>query len=207
MPSERGARIVWLDIETTGLERELDLILEVGVRITTPELELIDEADVVVWNSPEYDYKYQELEVKAKGGDKGARYVIDMHDKSGLWRDAQANGLPPREAEQCITDFLDGHGVKADKLPMAGSSVHFDRGFLEVHMPDLLGHWGYRNIDVSSIKEICKVTAPNLYAKLDKYGPQKREKHRVIEDLEDTAGELGWYVENFFWHELNEVKY
>lgn len=202
MSSKRGARIVWLDIETTGLEHELDLILEVGVRITTPELELIDEIDTVVWSTPEYDNKQEELRIKAKAGDKGAIYVNNMHTTSGLWYDAQNNGATPKEAETLIMDFLMGHGVPAESLPMAGSSVHFDRGFLETHMPALLKCWGYRNIDVSTIKEVCKLLSPELYTKLDKFGPPKREKHRALDDLEDTANEFKWYADNFLWTEF-----
>lgn len=202
MSEPSGARLVWLDIETTGLNRELDLILEVGVRITTPELELIDDFDVVLWDTPTYDYKYQELEAKATSGDEGAAYVWGMHHSSGLWKACQSEGINVRDAETAVLDFLMGHGVQLEKPPMAGSSVHFDRGFLETHMPLLLKCWGYRNIDVSTIKEVCKLLAPELYTKLDKYGPQKRERHRALPDLEDTAGEFGWYVENFLWAEM-----
>ena len=195
-----------VDLETTGLDHMTDVILEVGVQIRAKDLSLIDEFDVQIWDSPYYDRKYEELKVRAAAGEKGPQIVLDMHEKSGLWENAQAEGLTPTDAENTVVDFLKGHGVETYKPPMCGSSVHFDRTFIHESMPTINDCFGYRNIDVSSIKELCKILNPELYTRLDKFGPPKQEKHRVLDDLNDTAGELGWYAENFLWIG-HEVKY
>ena len=198
-------RFVFVDIETTGLSELTDVVLEVGIIIATPELEVIDEFDVTIWESPYYDRKLGEMEILAKSGNKSARYVLDMHTDNGLWNNAQEEGATVAEAETQLIDFLKGHGVPNQSIPMAGSSVHFDRKMLAVGMPAFTRCFSHRNIDVSSIKELCKTISPALYSRLDKYGPPKNEKHRTLADLRDTMGELQWYIDNFLWTSLDEV--
>lgn len=202
-----GARIVWVDIETTGLSHLTDVIVEVGIRITDADLKTIDEYDVTVWDSPYYDRKFEELITRAEAGETGPNIVLDMHNKSRLWDSARGEGLTPADAEQGVIDFLEGHGVPAEKLPMAGSSVHFDRMMITEQMPALAKCFGHRNIDVSSIKELCKILNPELYSKLDKYGPPKSEKHRALDDLTDTINECAWYAENFLYVTSTEISY
>lgn len=199
-------RIVWVDIETTGLSHLTDVIVEVGIRITDADLKTIDEYDVTVWDSPYYDRKYEELVTRAEAGEKGPQIVLNMHDQSGLWISAREEGMTPTDAEGALVDWLEGHGIPADKLPMAGSSVHFDRMMIAENMPDLIKCFGHRNIDISSVKELCKILNPELYSKLDKYGPPKSEKHRALDDLRDTINECAWYAENFL-HVTAEVSY
>lgn len=193
-----GQRFVFTDIETTGLDSQTDLTLEIGFRITDLDLNLIDDFDVTIWDSPYFDTKKLELETLAASGEESAVYVLEMHTKNGLWEACQSGGLVPVEAETQVMDFLTGHGVGKDD-PMVGSSVHFDRKFFADQFPMIERLFSHRNIDISSIKEICKRLAPDLYGKLEKYGPPKREIHRVLPDMEDSAEELRWYIENFLW--------
>lgn len=199
-------RIVLVDIETTGLDHMTDVILEVGVQIREADLTLVDEFDVQVWDTPYYDKKYDELQVRAAAGEKGPSIVMDMHTKNGLWENAQADGLTPTDAEREIVEFLKGHGVHTYKPPIAGSSVHFDRTFLYEAMPGIVECFGHRNLDISSIKEACKLMNPELYKRLEKFGPPKKETHRVLGDLTDTSNEFAFYAQEFLIVDM-DVKY
>lgn len=196
------ARFFIADIETTGLVAATDVVLEVGFKIYGPDLvEVRDEFDIVIWDSPFYDKVHRGLIERAAEGEQAARYILQMHTDNGLWKDCQENGVSMADAEEAIVDFLTGHGVSNDRKtgdPMVGSSIHFDRSFFAEHMPEVDGLFHYRNVDVSSVKELCKRWNPGLYAQLDE-GTVKQEKHRAIEDCEDTAGELKFYHDNFFF--------
>lgn len=205
--TELGLRMVWVDIETTGLSHLTDVVLEVGIRITDENLKTIDEFDMTVWDSPYYDRKFEEIGMRAGAGEKGPKIVLDMHRESGLWDSARSEGLTPTDAEKGMVDFLEGHGVEKERPPMCGSSVHFDRMMITEQMPGLAACFGYRNIDVSTVKELCKVLNPELYGKLDKYGPKKSERHRALDDLTDTINELAWYAENFLHITSTEISY
>lgn len=191
--SEATDRFVFIDIETTGLDQTVEDVLEIGVRITDRELDTIDEFDVLIWNTPKYDQRLEQLKLVPDG------FVYQMHDKSGLWEAAQGSGVPEDEAERLVADFLRGHGVGPDtEEPMCGSSVQFDRAFLAEQYPVIHNLFSYRNIDTSTIKELCKRLNPKVYEQMEKYtSPQKL--HRVIPDIEDTIDELRFYRDNFLF--------
>jgi oligoribonuclease len=185
--TETDDRFVLVDIETTGLSHITDLILEVGMVITDANLEVIDIFDVQIWDSPIYDTTWSMVPA----------FISNMHTKSGLLDRCRAEGLLPKDAEEQACEFLAGHG--ALELPMTGSSIHFDRSFLNEDMPRLNEMFGHRNIDVSSIKELCRRFNPELYAKLDT-ATEKKGAHRAVDDCMDTIGELKFYRDNFmFW--------
>lgn len=188
-------RLVWVDIETTGLNHMTELVLEIGFRITDLDLETIDDFDVLIWDTPKYDRKLDHMIVNR---DDHA-FVLDMHsaEKSGLFEAAQKEGVPEDEAERLVADFLRGHGVGPDtKEPLCGSSVQFDRLFLTEQFPVIHNLFSYRNIDTSSVKELCMRYNPELYAKLEKYTNPKK-LHRVLPDLTDTIDEARFYIDNF----------
>lgn len=188
---ENTDRFVWVDIETTGLEPTSDVVLEIGVVITDVNLREIDSRAVQIWDTPLYDTRHEYM---AKY--ENDRFVFDMHTKSGLWDDCMNNGTTQHDAERIIAEFLLRHGV--EKEPMCGSSVHFDRGFLAEQYPAIAACFGYRNIDISTIKEVCMRLNPDLYAKLDgDHRAPKRGLHRAIPDIEDTINEFRWYSEEF----------
>lgn len=190
-------RFVFVDIETTGLNHMIELVLEIGVRITDRDLETIDDFDVLIWDTPKHDRKIRDLMANPATN----AFVLDMHsdEKSGLFTAAQSEGVPEDEAERLVADFLRGHGVGPDtKEPMCGSSVQFDRLFLAEQFPVIHNLFSYRNIDTSTIKELCMRLNPKVYEQLEKYtSPQKR--HRVLPDLTDTIDELGFYRDNFLY--------
>lgn len=192
-----GDRFVMIDTETFGLDPNQDFIIELGVLIVDMELETIDRKSWMVWDTPEYDRRFQQLEEDARNGDETSKYVWDMHAKSGLWDAASSFGLPVEDVTNEAANFLEGHGVgKSD--PMVGSSVQFDRQMLLAQMPLVHEQFSYRNIDSSTIKELCRRLNPKIYEKLDAT-THPMKIHRVDPDLDDSREELRFYIDNFLW--------
>lgn len=178
-------RFIWVDLETTGLDPRKEFILEIGFIITDIHFEEIDSKDFLIWETPQYD----EHEIDD--------FVHKMHTKSELLKETQAHGRPVAEVQTELVSWLRSHGVDSKAEPLCGSSVSFDRSFLQVHMLEVASYFHYRNIDISTVKELCKRLNPELYSKLEKY-TSKRELHRVVPDLEDTISEAKFYTDNFF---------
>lgn len=185
--AEQLDRLVWVDIETMGLEPTMHPIMEIGFVITDLDLKVIDDKSVLIWDSPAYE-KFWEA--------RAIEYVKNMHQKSGLLEACQAEGLVAEEAEKEINDFLEGHGVRDRQEPLCGSSVHFDRSFLLTQFPSVESRFTYRNIDISSIKEICKRYNPEVYTHLDEL-TEKQELHRALPDIADTINEFRFYLREF----------
>lgn len=188
-------RLVWIDLETTGLNPQEELIVEVGFLITDLNLTQLRGFNQLIW-SEEHDNRLAELRTSR---DKDDQFVVDMHDKSGLWMDAAAKGNPIEDVIDHAVAWLRGVGVSTED-PMCGSSVHFDRSFLEEHMVEVFDLFSYRNIDVSSVKELCKRYNPQIYSQLDSAYPNPLKRHRVIPDIQDTVAEFQYYRDEFlFW--------
>lgn len=183
-------RLIWCDIETTGLDPRKELLLEVGFKITDLDLNVIDDRQVTIWTTPDYDEHCKE--------DKVDPFVWEMHKKSGLWDVVQSEGSKPGEARTWIYEWINGHGVSKDE-PLCGSSVQFDRLWLDMWMPEVINRFSYRNIDISTLKELCRRYNPELYTKLEDDVPNHK-LHRVLPDLDDTIAEFKFYRDNFlFW--------
>lgn len=191
-------RMIWIDLETFGLDPKLDFVTEIGFKVTDLELNVIDDFQTCIWTTPEYDERLEKM--KNNPADK---YVFDMHTKSGLWDDAQKQGIEPWHAEDRILTFLDGHGIRDAKEPLCGSSVHFDRAMLEAQFPQVFDRFHYRIVDNSVLKTLCEAFAPEIHAKI----PNKsRGIHRVLEDLDDTIEEFRFYRDNFIWDTREEME-
>lgn len=175
----------WIDLETTGLSPNDEVILELGLVLTDRWGEVVDQESWLI-----YEDGYEGVIEHA------IPYVKEMHDKSGLWADSRAAGSPLLDVETEALGWLDDHGVKVGQLPMCGNSVGFDRAFIELHMPTLFKNFHYRNIDVSTLKECCRDLNPLVFAQL----PAKKEAHRALPDLEETIAEYKFYIDNFLWH-------
>ena len=173
----------WIDLETTGLKPEYETILEVGVVITTadPELEIVDECSWVIRHSNTFR-------------EQADPFVEEMHTKNGLWKESGESTLWTDEAESSVCQYLFDR-LGDSKPPLAGSSVHFDRAFLAVHMPCVLKKFSYRNLDVSSIKEASKVLRPELALPPT---PEDDKGHRALDDLHHSIDELKYYNRVFF---------
>jgi oligoribonuclease len=135
---------------------------------------------------------------------KADSFVFQMHVNSGLWEDAEKGAwtdITPFAVEQKFVDKLNEWGVSKDD-PMVGSSIQFDREMLREQMPEVEKCFSYRNIDTSSIKELCRRFNPELYSRIDEH-TRNAKAHRVLSDIEDTVSELKFYVDNFLfcWEE------
>lgn len=175
--------LVWVDTETTGLEHEKDLLLEVGMTITTDTLKVVDSAAIVIAQ------RHTTVDALRDLCDPAA---VAMHDKSGLWNEVAESHFGLAEAEQHMLDWLEAR-VPQGEAPMCGSSVLFDRRFLHHWMPQLEAHFHYRNIDVSTVKELVRrrYGAEFVYEK-------QQGRHRTLADLRDTLAELRYYLERFW---------
>lgn len=183
---------VWLDVETFGLNPRVDPIIEVGFCVTNLDLEIIDGVNqILIWDA-DCDKRHKQLSARVDE-DESAAWVLKQHRKSGLWDEARELGAGRKYSEEFLCDTLRD---EYRGLPMAGSSVQFDRNMLTNWMPKFAGLFHYRNIDISTVKELCKRWNPGVYQKLDQY-TGKQEKHRVEPDLQDTLGEARYYAENF----------
>lgn len=187
---------VLLDLESTGLNPHEELILEVGVLLIDRRFDIVDTLQVVI-SSPSTRFRIHELKKLAEKGDEGAARVVEMHTANGLFKAIEAeNGLSRDEAVDQLQHFIDQHGAAG--LPLTGSSVHFDRRFLQEQMPHVERLFHYRNIDVSSIREWVATYRPELFR--DFVEPQRenlhpRMLHRAVSDCKDTLDELRLYTE------------
>ena len=173
--------LVWIDCEMTGLNPESDCLVEVAVVITNSELEILDEGlDVVIKPEPT---------AWANMND----FVRQMHTDSGLINEVES-GLDLADAEQLILDYIKKFVPDAKAAPLAGNSIGTDRMFLNRYMPELDQHLHYRNIDVSSIKELSRRWYPRVYFQL----PKKDGGHRALADIKESIVELRYYRETLF---------
>lgn len=188
-------RLVWVDMETTGLDPRLEVPLEIGFIITTLNLDVIDQWDCMIWDSPTYDERALDS------------FIYKMHGPEGslLLEEAQNEGIVAAEAFAEGLDWLNGHGLDGSE-PMVGSSVQFDREWLFVHAPEIFSAFHYRNIDWSTVKELCRRYNPSVYSKIDQY-TRKRETHRCLPDIEDSITEARFYLDNFLSHSVEGVSW
>lgn len=178
---EISENLVWIDCEMTGLNPESDCLVEVAVVITNSELEILDEGlDVVIKPEPN---------AWANMND----FVRQMHTDSGLINEVES-GLELADAEQLILDYIKKFVPDAKAAPLAGNSIGTDRMFLNRYMPALDQHLHYRNIDVSSIKELSRRWYPRVYFQL----PKKDGGHRALADIKESIIELRYYRETLF---------
>ena len=183
--------LVWLDTETFGLDPATDPIIEVGFLVTDIDLGEIDYYEVQIWDEW-HEKRYGQIVV---GGPDD--WVMETHTTNGLFADAQKKGMTFEAATDTLKAFLDEY-AGSGKDPMCGNSVQFDRMMLTAQLPVLASMFHYRNIDISSVKELCRRLNPELYGKLKDY-TQPVEDHRVRPDLEDSLAEAGYYFENFLF--------
>ena len=177
MPAPADGRLVWLDLEMTGLDVSRHVIVEVAVLVTDPQLEPLDDGlDVVVHQPPA---------ALAEMDD----YVRTMHTKSGLLKEIEASTVSLAEAGQQALAYVARHVPDAGTAPLCGNSIGVDRRFLDRQLPELDAYLHYRSVDVSSLKELCRRWYPGVY----KQRPGKREAHRALDDVRESIAELGYY--------------
>jgi oligoribonuclease len=171
--------LIWIDMEMSGLDPDADKVLEVALIVTDSRLNTIAEGPVLVVHQPDAVL------------DRMDDWNKSAHAKSGLVGRVKASTLGEAEAEQRLVAFLSEH-VPPKASPMCGNSVHQDRRFLARHMPALEAHFLYRNLDVSTLKELAKRWKPEIMAGLTKHG-----KHEALADIQESIEELKYYREHF----------
>eukprot|EP00112_Aurelia_sp_Birch-Aquarium-sp1_P020774 Seg543.7 transcript_id=Seg543.7/GoldUCD/mRNA.D3Y31 product="Oligoribonuclease mitochondrial" protein_id=Seg543.7/GoldUCD/D3Y31 len=169
-------RLIWVDLEMTGLNHEEDTVIEIACIITDGELNIIAAGPDIVIHQPQT--------VMESMGD----WCKEHHGKSGLTKAVEESKFSLQEAEDAVVAFVQKH-TKRGKCPLAGNSIHTDKNFLEKYMPKLIDHLHYRMVDVSTVKELCRRWFPLEYSKC----PEKKELHRALEDIKESIKELQYY--------------
>ena len=176
MPADPN-NLAWLDMEMTGLQPDSDRILEIALLVTDSQLNLLGEGTVLVVRQP--DEVLEAMDAWNKG----------VHGKSGLVDKVRASRLDEAQAEAQALEFLAGR-VPAGASPMCGNSICQDRRFLARWMPRLEAHFHYRNLDVSSVKELVRRWKPEAMKELMKL---KQGKHEALADILESIEELKYY--------------
>ena len=171
--------LVWVDMEMTGLDPDTDRIIEVAVIVTDAELNVLAEGPVFAIHQP--DEVLDRMDAWNKG----------THGRSGLIDRVKASTVSEADAEVALIDFLK-HFVPAGKAPMCGNSICQDRRFMVRGMPKLEAFFHYRNLDVSTLKELCKRWKPEIAN-----GFKKHQKHTALADITESIEELRYYREHF----------
>lgn len=167
--------LIWIDMEMTGLQPDSDRIIEIALLVTASDLSLVAEAPALVVHQP--DEVLDAMDSWNKG----------THGRSGLIDKVKASALDEAQAERAALDFLAQH-VPANASPMCGSSICQDRRFLARWMPKLEAHFHYRNLDVSTLKELAKRWKPEVMK-----GFVKHSKHEALADILESIEELKYY--------------
>ena len=171
--------LVWLDCEMTGLDPEVERLLEIAVVVTGPNLTPRVEGPVLVIHQSEA--QLDRMDAWNKG----------THGKSGLIEKVRASTLLEPAAEQQLLDFI-GRFVPKGVAPMCGNTIGQDRRFLVKYMPKLEGFFHYRNIDVSTLKELARRWRPDVYGAF-----KKRQLHTALADVHESIDEMAHYRDNF----------
>ena len=178
--TRKNDRLVWVDMEMSGLQPETDRILEIAMIVTDGDLNIVAEGPVLVVHQE--DAVLDRMDAWNKG----------THGKSGLIDKVKASTLTEADVEEACLAFLKQH-VKSSISPMCGNTIHQDRRFMNRYMPKLEAYFHYRNIDVSTIKELCKRWQPEI-AK----GFSKQQAHTALADIIESVEELRYYREKLF---------
>jgi oligoribonuclease len=202
--------LAWIDLETTGLFPHKDVVLEVACIITDDDLEVLGTFNEVIHHPIALEFaKYTEEDLltpdnyNALQRETGVqRKVIEMHIKNGLWRaSAMAN---PREAnyvDTALGDFIRFY-TRGDAPQLAGSTISFDRSFLEVHFPDTTSAIHYRNLDVTTLNEMVRRNWRGVHDER----PRGESNHRALDDIKASIETYRYYVDVFnTWSKVNFV--
>ncbi len=173
--------MVWMDCEMTGLDLEHDELIEVAALVTDGNLNVLgDGVDLVIRPS-------------SAALEQMGDFVRNMHQSSGLL-DELDRGLTMAEAEQRVLDYIKEFVPEARKAPLAGNTIGTDRTFLAAQMSALESYVHYRNVDVSSIKELARRWYPRVYYQ----SPAKSGNHRALADIQESIEELRYYRDAIF---------
>ncbi len=177
---DKKQNLIWIDLEMTGLFPDVHVIIEIATLITDAELNILAEGPVFAIHQPKVF-----LEVMDE-------WNTTHHGSSGLIDRVKASTINGGEAQRRTLEFLQQHS-EPNASPMCGNSICQDRRFLARHMPELEAFFHYRNLDVSTVKELAMRWKPEIMA-----GINKVSKHRALDDIRDSVDELRYYRRHFF---------
>lgn len=179
MSNGSNGMLVWVDCEMTGLDLSVDELIEVACLVTDGELNVQGKGvDVLVKASD-------------KAMDHMGEFVTQMHTKSGLLEELKSCTTTLDEAQKQVLDYIKQYVPQERKAPLAGNTIGTDRTFLAKDMPELEAWVHYRNVDVSSIKELARRWYPRAYYQ----APGKHGNHRALADIQESIEELKYYRE------------
>ncbi|XP_055630747.1 oligoribonuclease isoform X2 [Toxorhynchites rutilus septentrionalis] len=173
--------LVWIDLEMTGLDLEKHRIVEIACLVTNKNLEVVEPGKDIVIHHPE--------EVLQEMTD----WCRDVHTQTGLTQAVRDSKVDIEEAERIVLEYVKRHCPERS-CPLAGNTIYMDRMFLYRYMPTLNEYLHYRVVDVSSMKELCKRWNGEIFSK----APPKSLKHRALQDIEESIGELKYYKQYMF---------
>ena len=174
--------LVWMDLEMTGLNPDVHVIVEIATLVTDDDLNIVAEGPDLVIHQPEDRLVHMD------------DFVTNMHKTSGLLELIHASTISESEAMTLTLDFIKTHSPEPGKIPLAGNSIRTDRSFLAKYMPDIENWLHYRCVDVSTVKELVK----RWYPGLEHARPSTGVLHRAMDDVRDSVAEMRWYREKVF---------
>ena len=175
--------LIWIDLEMTGLDPNHDRIIEIATVVTDSDLNILAEGPSMA---------IHQAETLLEGMDE---WNTTHHGNSGLTERVRKSTVSESQAEQATLDFL-SKWVPQGASPMCGNSIGQDRRFLVRYMPELAAFFHYRNLDVSTLKELAKRWSPKLLE-----GVSKQSKHLALDDVYDSISELRFYRKHFIREE------
>lgn len=172
--------LVWIDLEMTGLDPEKERIIEIATIVTDSDLNTIEEGPVLAVHQS--DSLLNEMD----------EWCTRTHGESGLTKRVRDSKISEIDAEQQTIEFLQRY-LEPGQSPLCGNSIGQDRRFLVKYMPELEAFFHYRNLDVSTIKELARRWRPDVLE-----GVKKKGSHLALDDIRDSINELRHYREHFF---------
>ncbi len=175
-----SSKLIWIDLEMTGLDPEQNVIIEIATVVTDPELNIVAEGPNLAINQPESALSLMD------------DWNLSHHSESGLLSRVRESEISQKEAEAMTLEFVGKYSEK-NQTPLCGNSIWQDRRFLIHHMPALESFFHYRIIDVSSVKELARRWNPSIVNQVSKQG-----SHRALDDIRESIEELRVYRNLFF---------
>ena len=179
MPSQNKDNLIWIDLEMTGLEPDKERIIEIATIVTDKDLNILAEGPVFAVHQPKSVLNAMD------------EWCTTHHGNSGLTQRVIDSNVTEEAAEQATIAFLE-QWVPAGKSPMCGNSIGQDRRFLVRYMPKLHDFFHYRNLDVSTLKELVNRWKPQITS-----GFSKQNKHLALDDIKESIAELDYYRSHF----------
>ncbi len=174
------SHLVWIDLETTGISDRTCMILEIASIVTDKDLDIVEEGPVLVIHQPDSVLTTMDP------------WCVAQHGSSGLTESSRRSKISLSDAEQQTLAFVRKHCLRG-KAPMCGNSIGFDRRFIMHHMPKLNEYLDFRNVDVSSIKELVYRWYPGVVEKV-----VKKSTHRSLDDIRESIEEMRYYRQHVF---------